>query len=767
MDFGGTNLFNIINAEKGAITRLLQFGFGLVVLFAVVTSRAAVAQDDGDISNQIGQLASQATVFLTQTYDAEGEQVFSCVGSGTLVSSNGLILTNARLASDLGACRGERIIVSLPSRADDPPVPTYLAEIVQLDVRTDLAILQITSSLGGNPINPDALNLPFVTVGDPFTLQPGNQLTFVGYPNTGSSNVEVTQAPITGITREKIGGALAWHRISEPLAGTISGGGAYDSNGALVGIPTSAPAGDGTETSDTCLNIQDTTGDGVISPEDACVPVGAPVTAIRPVNFAFPLIEAAQNDFRLINREGLFFAPPPGDPVIDRVFFSTGVSTTGVPTDMVDVAPGGTSGLFIWFDYFNMRDGTSYEIRISRDGSEMSDFSIGPITWGGGSSGTWYYGVENTSWPDGNYEFSVVLEGETAATGSVRVSGREPVPTFRNLKFRLPNVESDAAAGSSVLLPAEVPQIDAEFEFENMVAEQAWTEVWYLDGAEVSRNARIWEGATEGSQTVSATNVDGLPLGDYRLELYIGERLAATGDITLAGSRSSRGTSAIFANPETASGITRDGEPDGQTGSVQPVGIPSIYLFFDWDLLPTGTTWTYRWFLDGRLVASSTQSWDAGGVGENYYVAIVSDDPLPEGSYAVEVLVENNPMFSETVTIGAGTQPVEGATGETDEIFISGTVTDALTGEGIPGALVFLLNVEFESPQFLYDEEQILTQDITDREGRFSWSRGVPRANFYTLYVFADGYITIIEDNFTIPGTTESPQDIRIEMSQP
>ena len=198
-----------------------------------------------------------------------------------------------------------------------------------------------------------------------------------------------------------------------------------------------------------------------------------------------------------------------------------------------------------------------------------------------------------------------------------------------------------------------------------------------------------------------------------------------------------------------------------------PLGVSGLYAFVDYDLMPSGAAWTYRWFLDGRLVASKTQQWDAGGVGQRFWISLSSDKNLPEGSYAVEVLVGSQPMFSANTSIGSGTQPLSGEEEAPDEVFISGLVTDALTGEGIPGALVFVLDVAFESPDFTWNEDQILTQAITDREGRFEFARGLPRGQFYTVYVLADGYITIVEDTFIVFSDQPSPADIRIEMTRP
>ncbi len=198
-----------------------------------------------------------------------------------------------------------------------------------------------------------------------------------------------------------------------------------------------------------------------------------------------------------------------------------------------------------------------------------------------------------------------------------------------------------------------------------------------------------------------------------------------------------------------------------------PLGTGALYAFVDWDFMPIGTLWTYRWFLDGRLIASSTQPWNNNTVGQSFWVSLSSDEPLPEGTYAVEMLVANRPMFSANVSIGSGTRPVSGEEQASEAIEITGTVIDALTGQGIPGALVAVLDVKFESPQFTYNEAQIYSQAISDQRGRFALSKALPRGNYYTVYVFADGYITIVEDNFTILRSQTSPVDIKIEMGRP
>jgi S1-C subfamily serine protease len=737
-------------------------GLGIILAGLLVSSSAAAQEATPQAPNF--SLAKQATVFLMQTYTSGDSQAISCVGSGTLISSDGLILTNAHLVVAEGPCKGDTVVVALPTRPDEPPVPTFVATIVQLDMQLDLAILQITGGLDSSPIAPGTLSLPFVQIGDPSPLLPGNTLTFIGYPDIASSPITEFTGLINGVTAEKSASRQAWLRIDAPLAGGLSGGGAYDANGLLVGIPTGASASDGSTPGPTCLSIQDNTQDGLITEQDACVPIGAPISQIRPINFAGPLIESARRHLKLDNQPGLPDSVTIEQPSFSRLFFSAQIDPLGIPSRIVSTAPTGTTSLFLFFDYRNMRPGLPYALRVAYDGLEMPQLTLGPLAWGGGAQGTWYIGTENLSWPDGNYEFTLEIAGQPVAAQSITIGGSPTEPIFSDLTFGIP----DPAGGFSLegtLLPSQTPEIDVEFNYENMTVGQEWTDVWLLEGTDIWHYSHIWDGPQTGQTRIALSDFAGLPLGRYRLELYIGTRLAATGDVHLAGTASASGAPEVFQNDRIASGISRDGQPTGQTGSILPLGTTSIYAFVDWDYLPLGIPWTYRWYLDGQIVASRTQPWDEDGIGRNYWMSLSSPTPLPEGTYAVEVVVGELPLFSSIVSIGSGTQPTTGLQGASSDVFVSGTVIDAVTGDGIPGALIFVLDVSLVSAQFTWDESEIYTQVITDENGQFSFPRGLPRGQYYTVYVMADGYLTVLEDNFWVLKSQTSPVDIVVEMS--
>jgi len=83
-------------------------------------------------------------------------------GSGTIVSSDGLILTNAHLVAPSENFRADAYIIAISHAVDTPPVETYYAEPVKVDRDMDLAVLRIMLDIDQKPVNRDELNLPAV-----------------------------------------------------------------------------------------------------------------------------------------------------------------------------------------------------------------------------------------------------------------------------------------------------------------------------------------------------------------------------------------------------------------------------------------------------------------------------------------------------------------------------------------------------------------------------------------------------------------------------
>lgn len=215
-------------------------------------------------------------------------------GSGTLVTPDGFILTNAHVVSSSKEF-GEiaRLIVALTLAQDQPPEPRYQAEVVQLDQNLDIAVIRITRDLYGNPLDPATLNLPHVPLGDSDALQLGDPLVIIGYPSIGGETVTLTRGEVSGFTSQPEYGNRAFVKTSATIAGGNSGGLAVNEKGEMIGIPTQLGYGGDDQYAD-CRRLVDTNEDGVVDGRDSCIPTGGFINALRPLKLALPYLEAAR-----------------------------------------------------------------------------------------------------------------------------------------------------------------------------------------------------------------------------------------------------------------------------------------------------------------------------------------------------------------------------------------------------------------------------------------------------------------------------------------
>jgi S1-C subfamily serine protease len=215
-------------------------------------------------------------------------------GSGTIISPDGIILTNANIVEP-GQSSPEisEIIVSMTTSPDEPPVDTYYAEVVRSDLDINLAILRLVSDMGDQPIDRSTLNLPYVPLGDSDQIQIGDPLIILGYPLIGGQTITLVSGDVSGFTSEGRYGNRAFIKTSAMIASGASGGLALDQYGRLIAIPTQLGNGGNDDIVD-CRVLVDTNLDGKVNQNDTCIPVGGFINALRPINLGLYLIEAAR-----------------------------------------------------------------------------------------------------------------------------------------------------------------------------------------------------------------------------------------------------------------------------------------------------------------------------------------------------------------------------------------------------------------------------------------------------------------------------------------
>lgn len=242
----------------------------------------------------LGKVPFQAVVQIKALVSIDGENQVGWTGSGTIITTDGLILTNAHVVLSDRFYQVQDLIVALTLAQDSPPVDTYYASIVQADAALDIAVIKPRTDMQGNPLNYDTLNLPAVPIGNSDNLTLGDEIVILGYPGIGGDTITLTRGEVSGFTSEGGYGNRAFIKTSATIAGGNSGGLAVNQNGELVGVPTQVGSGDLEGAIVDCRPLADTNRDGYVDDYDTCVPTGGFINALRPVNLATSIIQAAK-----------------------------------------------------------------------------------------------------------------------------------------------------------------------------------------------------------------------------------------------------------------------------------------------------------------------------------------------------------------------------------------------------------------------------------------------------------------------------------------
>jgi S1-C subfamily serine protease len=216
------------------------------------------------------------------------------VASGTLITKDGLILTNGHMfEKGWNYVDYDLLLISITDNPDLPAEDRYYADLLEADIDRDVALLRIKTDLKYRPVDPTLLNLTYLQIGDASTLKLGDPLIILGYPVIGGNTITLTRGEVAGFQPSRKLGARAWIKTSGNITGGASGGAVLDQFGKLVGIPTQLGGGTASGPLVDCRLIADTNGDGDVDYKDACIPTGGFLNAIRSINLALPMIQKA------------------------------------------------------------------------------------------------------------------------------------------------------------------------------------------------------------------------------------------------------------------------------------------------------------------------------------------------------------------------------------------------------------------------------------------------------------------------------------------
>ncbi|MGD2206593.1 MAG: serine protease [Anaerolineae bacterium] len=703
----------------------------------------------------------------------EGEDVYGVgVGSGTIISPDGLILTNCHVADPLRfGMPPDRVPdfnylgISLTVRSDRPPQPAYLAEVVAADPYLDLAVIRITRDLDLSPVEPEDLNLPFVERGESAGVEVGDELNIFGYPGIGGETITFTKGVVSGFSLDAALEGRAWIKTDATIAGGNSGGTAVDESGYLVGVPTRAGAGSGDEYVD-CRPLADTNGDGRINDSDTCIPVGGFINALRPVRLAEPLIEAARLGVAYEGEpaDERRTSAPTGRPRFYNLIFAPGLNQFNQPMAVIQSLPSGSRSLYLFFDYQNMSKGKTLEMKVEIDGREAPDWGLPAGPWGGGKQGMWWVGWDDAPFSDGTWQMVFYVDGEEVAEAEIEIGGRaQNYPSFSNVALSL---EEDSRGGPlepAVLFPAGIKSLYAFFDYENMGNNMDWTRTWMVDGEEGLSTGNRWDSGRSGRYSLELTSQRGLAEGYYRLNLYIEGELVALSNFWVTGEA---GGGATLEPIIFAEGVDRRGDPVGIAQSF-PSGLEELHAFSDYSGMEDGLDFVIHWYVNGQKVIESPFEWEGGASGTWHDYLYSKSGVLPDAEYGLELEVEGQVLQEAGTTVGTGAAPTPEPTRRPrDGVQVQGTITDLDTGRPIAGAVFLVLRPGITIQSFQWTEDELYTTAEADRRGFYKLPDLLERGQCYSMIIGAEGYWPYGEDDVCVGESAASLIELPIQLEK-
>jgi len=206
----------------------------------VVQESSAVIDVAKKVSPAVVSITSKAV-----TPSFFGPQESEGAGTGMIVDSNGLILTNRHVVDDASATY--TVVLSNGK--------TYAATVVARDTANDVAFVRINAS-----------NLPTVSLGDSGAVSPGQEVVAIGNA-LGQFQNTVTQGIVSGVARPSViagdgSGAIGSEQLQNVLQTDAainpgnSGGPLVNLDGQVVGMNT-AVAGQGAQNIGFAIPIND------------------------------------------------------------------------------------------------------------------------------------------------------------------------------------------------------------------------------------------------------------------------------------------------------------------------------------------------------------------------------------------------------------------------------------------------------------------------------------------------------------------------------
>lgn len=205
------------------------------MLFLLFQSKNILAQTEPSLLSPLSSHDAYKAIIKIKPFslDEDFNLEYTSYGSGVIISSSGLILTNNHVVDIINGFDNSDTVtayqVCLPDNTTDEPDCSYIGKLISKNKDLDIALLQIENIPGLS----DKTNYPFLDLNLSDMVNSNDEVTAIGYPAIGGSSITVTRGIVSGKV-EKYG--KKWIKTDAVISFGNSGGAAIDKDNKIIGI---------------------------------------------------------------------------------------------------------------------------------------------------------------------------------------------------------------------------------------------------------------------------------------------------------------------------------------------------------------------------------------------------------------------------------------------------------------------------------------------------------------------------------------------------
>lgn len=173
------------------------------------------------------------------TLNANNELAIFSSGSGAVINSSGIVLTNRHVViledNFDNTERESSYIVCLTEEINKEPECKYAGKLIASDKELDVALLKIENINGYSNKN----TFSYLNLNSSDTTSVNDQVTAMGYPSIGGETITITKGIISGKESKY---NKNWLKIDAVVSYGSSGGAAINSSGGIIGITSNSHA---------------------------------------------------------------------------------------------------------------------------------------------------------------------------------------------------------------------------------------------------------------------------------------------------------------------------------------------------------------------------------------------------------------------------------------------------------------------------------------------------------------------------------------------